>query len=58
VPGWKIIYQVTLICASTGQDVNSSKCQRSEGKTKEGDICHTLTMTLHDFICVHILYDV
>jgi hypothetical protein len=29
--GWKIIYHVTLLCASTGQAVNSSKCQRSEG---------------------------
>jgi hypothetical protein len=28
------------------------------GSHMEGDRCHTLTMTLHDFICVHILHDV
>jgi hypothetical protein len=32
--GWKIIYQVTLLCASTGLALNSSKCQRSEGRTE------------------------
>jgi hypothetical protein len=32
--GCKIIYQVTLLCASTGQPLNSSKYQRNEGKTK------------------------
>jgi hypothetical protein len=28
------------------------------GSHMEGDRCHTLTMTLRDFICVHILHDV
>jgi hypothetical protein len=28
------------------------------GSHMEGDRCHTLIMTLHDFICVHILHDV
>jgi hypothetical protein len=28
------------------------------GSHMEGDRCHTLTMTLSDFICVHILHDV
>jgi hypothetical protein len=28
------------------------------GSHLEGDRCHTLTMTLRDFICVHILHDV
>jgi hypothetical protein len=32
--GCKIIYQVTLLCASTRQALNSSKCQRSEGITE------------------------
>jgi hypothetical protein len=32
--GCKIIYQVTLLCVSTGQAQNSSKCQRSEGRTE------------------------
>jgi hypothetical protein len=31
---WKIIYQVTLLCASIGLALNSSKCQRSEGRTE------------------------
>jgi hypothetical protein len=32
--GCKIIYQVTLLCTSIGQAVNSSKCQKRKGKTE------------------------
>jgi hypothetical protein len=32
--GWKTIYQVTLLYASTGLALNLSKCQRSEGRTE------------------------
>jgi hypothetical protein len=34
VPWMETIYQVTLLCASTGLALNSSKCQRSEGITE------------------------
>jgi hypothetical protein len=45
--GWKTIYQVTLLYANIGLALNSSKCQRSEGRIEVMSLnTHTTSMDI------------